>query len=136
VKREATRQWVGPVLAAAVIVLATLPYDWQPHAHWARVAWLPFVTGLVRVRDMLVNTLLYMPFGAALQWRHDGHARWPALVAGALLSVSMELLQVWSHDRFPSATDVAMNIIGCGAGATSVWWWRSRRAVTNDTAPR
>lgn len=135
-KRKSRRRWAAPAVAAAVIVLATLPHDWQAHSHWARVAWVPFLTGLVRVPDMLGNAVLYMPFGAALQWRQGRHARWPALVAGAMLSMAMELIQVWSHDRFPSATDVVMNIVGCGFGATIVWWWRSHHAANHCVAPR
>ena len=34
-----------------------------------------------------------------------------------LLSASLELAQVWSHVRFPSATDVVMNVAGSVAGA-------------------
>jgi len=34
-----------------------------------------------------------------------------------LLSASLGLAQVWSHVRFPSATDVVMNVAGSVAGA-------------------
>jgi hypothetical protein len=42
----------------------------------------------------------------------------------------MELAQVWSHDRFPSATDVVMNVAGCILGAHLV----RRRWVESDAA--
>jgi glycopeptide antibiotics resistance protein len=114
----------------ALVVLATLPHDWQDHSHWARVAWWPFLTGIVRPADLLINVLLYVPLGVALQWRRPGNARWLALPVAALLSVSMELAQVWSHDRFPSATDVVMNVAGCILGAHLV----RRRWVESDAA--
>jgi hypothetical protein len=116
--------------AVALVVAATLPHDWQDHSHWARVAWWPFVSGLVRPGDLIINVLLYVPLGVALQWRRPADARWLVFAIAALLSGSMELTQVWSHDRFPSATDVAMNIAGCSLGAHLV----RRRRVTIATA--
>lgn len=116
-----------PLVAAALTVLATLPYDWQSHSHWARVAWFPLFTGLVRPLDLVVNVLLYLPLGAAMQWRTDNDVRWRAVAACMLLSTTMEFSQVWSHDRFPSATDVLMNIAGGLLGAAGVRRWRRRR---------
>jgi hypothetical protein len=105
------------LVSGALVLLATFPGDWQNHSHWARVAWLPFLTGHVRAPDLIVNVLLYLPLGATLQWGTTRDARFIALAAGVLLSASMELAQVWSHNRFPSATDVVMNVGGCILGA-------------------
>ena len=121
----------SPLVSAGLIVVATLPLDWQSHAHWTRVAWLPFLSGLVRPADLLANAVLYVPLGITLQLRMPRDARWAALTIGAMLATSLELAQVWSHDRFPSATDVVMNVAGCVLGAVIVWRWRdrSRQAV-------
>jgi uncharacterized membrane protein YdcZ (DUF606 family) len=116
----------------ALVVVATLPHDWQDHSHWARVNWWPFLTGVVRPRDLFLNVLLFVPLGIALQWRKPHDARRSALVVAALLSASMELTQVWSHDRFPSATDVVMNVAGCILGAHLLL----RRRVESDTTAR
>jgi len=109
------------LLCAAIIVAATLPWEFTNHAHWRRIVWVPF-TGIVRPLDLVGNALLYVPLGIALQWRTPCDARLSGILAAAVLSVSMETAQIWSHYRFPSATDVLMNVIGVLAGAH--WLWR------------
>jgi len=109
-------------LWAAVILLLTVPWDLQDHAHWYKVAWRPF-TGVVRPLDLVLNFVLYLPFGAWAPGRRDR-----LLVIGlmaALLAGACEFSQVWSHSRFPSMTDVVMNTLGAVAGRL----WR-KRAVT------
>lgn len=109
-------------LSIALVVAATLPLDFQDHSHWRRVAWVPWLSGVVRPLDLVVNALLYAPLGFALRNRVD--ARSPVVVLVALaLSTSMEVAQVWSHWRYPTATDVAMNVAGAWAGAR----WAARR---------
>jgi hypothetical protein len=103
-----------------VIALCVVPWwGFQWHSHWSRVSWWPFVTGPLRFRDVAVNLLLYMPFGLFfVQGQHRSGSRVAAAVAtGLLLSLTTELTQVYSHGRFPSATDVVMNGIGVLAGA-------------------
>jgi glycopeptide antibiotics resistance protein len=60
---------------------------------------------------MALNTLLYVPSGA-----FSGRLfRRPLLMAFGLslaLSLTAELAQVYSHNRFPSATDVTCNVAG------------------------
>ena len=105
--------WTG------VIVLAVVPWmTYQPHSHWAKVVWIPFSTPPeITARDVLGNLLLYVPFGYLLSragsWR-------PALgtvcLVAAVLSIATELTQVYSHSRFPSATDVLLNVVGAVSG--------------------
>ena len=114
-----TVRWL---LWSGVILLLTVPWDLQNHAHWYNVAWRPFV-GIVRPVDLLLNFVLYLPFGAWVPLRRDR-----LLVVGllaAILSGGCELSQVWSHSRFPSMTDLVMNTLGAVAGRL----WR-KRAVT------
>ena len=119
------------VLWLAVIILVTFSYDLvtMPHPHWRRVAWVPFATGIVRPGDMLLNVLLYVPFGVFFPRRN-----WSAVALGIpcafALSSLLELSQVWSHERFPSATDVAMNVSGAAVGL----WLASRRRAGGDSA--
>ena len=71
--------------------------------------------------DLVANLLLYMPFGLCLvlawpaQWR-----RLTALIAtvivGTLLSLAVELLQVYAPARVSSLTDVIINAVGTLAG--------------------
>jgi glycopeptide antibiotics resistance protein len=109
--------WLG------LIALATVPWDLQDHAHWYKVAWRPF-TGLVRPFDMLLNLALYVPVGLLSPFRGG---RWFPIVALAVVtSVSCEFAQVFSHSRFPSMTDVTMNVLGALVGALIV---RAQRAA-------
>ena len=89
----------------------------QNHSHWSRVQWIPFVTPPIKLIDIVVNILLYMPFG---YWfvRAGGRQRTGlAAVCAAALSLVTEWTQLYSHSRFPSLTDVTNNIIGSALGA-------------------
>ena len=109
-------RWYFLVATTSIIVL-TFPWDLQNHPHWQKVAWVPFVTGIVRPQDLLGNAALYFPFGYFMP-AGSRRARVAAAVAlSMVLSASMELAQVWSHWRFPSATDVTMNVAGSIVGA-------------------
>lgn len=108
--------WTG------LILLLVLPWTtFQSHTHWSRVAWIPFVSPPIRVRDVAANVLLYMPWGY-LCVRHVRAAApriWLVAILAAVLSFSTEASQLYSHGRFPSATDLICNIAGAIAGATS-----------------
>jgi len=106
------------LLAISLIALIVLPWgDFQDHTHWSKVGWIPFVSKPVRLRDIVANVLLFMPFGAAAALS----ARRAPLMAGALggatLSLLSETAQLYSHTRFPSATDVIANTVGAAAAA-------------------
>lgn len=80
--------------------------------------------GAPNAGDFVNNVVLYLPFGIAL-WRR------PVLIvmlAAALLSASMELLQVWSFGRSPSAFDLVANTAGCGFGVALARWHAARKA--------
>jgi len=108
--------WALP-LVAALIALVTLPWDLQNHTHWQKVAWVPFATGIVRPIDLAANVLLYFPLGVAIPATSPRRRVALALFVALALSIFLELAQVWSHSRFPSATDVLMNVVGSVAGA-------------------
>jgi glycopeptide antibiotics resistance protein len=98
--------------------------DFQDHTHWSRVQWCPFVSPPIRVIDVLVNALLYVPFGycfiAAANYRDR---LWRAVAFAAVVSLGTEWSQLYSHSRFPSLTDVTCNVLGAWFGA---WWARHR----------
>ena len=113
------RRWYF-ALWTGVIVLAVMPwFNFQSHSHWQRVGWIPFVSPPVKLRDIVVNALLYAPWGYfwARQRRDPSRAVWPVVVLAAALSIATEASQSYSHGRFPSATDVTCNLIGAFAGA-------------------
>jgi len=88
------------------------------HSHWSKVAWIPFDPRPARIRpfDVAGNLLLCAPLGvvAGLSF-----TRGP-LIAGALalaLSLFVETMQLYTHSRFPSATDVVCNVTGAVVAA-------------------
>jgi glycopeptide antibiotics resistance protein len=127
-RADGRRRWLA-LAWALVIVAVTVPWSSMTnHTHWGKVAWIPLATGIVRWTDVLGNVLLYLPLGTLLARRGAGSrfaALAPALGCACVLSVGLELSQVWSHARFPSATDVLFNVVGAGAGA---YWRAGRRA--------
>ena len=71
--------------------------------------------------DLVANLLLYMPFGLCLVLAWPAHwRRLTALAAtvmiGTLLSLAVELLQVYAPSRVSSLTDVIINAVGTLAG--------------------
>jgi glycopeptide antibiotics resistance protein len=112
----------------ALIVAAVVPWThFQDHAHWQRVEWVPFAAPLVRLGDVAGNLLLYLPFGLHFPLARRGRwARTAGCVASALvLSAATEATQVYSHGRFPSMTDVAMNAVGAVVGIVASFWVRA-----------
>lgn len=101
-----------------VILVIVVPWGrFQMHSHWQEVGWVPFITPPIRLRDVVLNALLYLPFG---YWLTKSGARksWLRTIGYALaLSTGTELTQVFSHGRFPSATDVVCNVAGAAWGS-------------------
>ena len=110
------------ILSIAVIALIVVPWgDFQGHTHWSKVGWIPFVSPPVRLRDMVANLLLFAPFGAAIALNVSRSRRIVlAAVSAAILSLVCETLQLYSHARFPSATDLVMNTAGAALAASLV----------------
>jgi glycopeptide antibiotics resistance protein len=103
--------WIG------VIVLAVVPWGrFQDHSHWNEVDWIPFSEPL-RVRDVVVNVLLYLPLGYWFRRQGGRMPLWWTVAFAFGLSVATDLTQVFSHGRFPSARDVTCNTIGALCGA-------------------
>jgi len=92
--------------------------DLQNHPHWMKVQWIPFVTPPVKVIDIVVNILLYWPFGYWFgKQAGDAHAWRRACLYALALSLATEWTQLYSHSRFPSLTDTTCNLIGTALGA-------------------
>jgi VanZ family protein len=109
-----------------LIVAVVLPWTtFQNHTHWQRVGWIPFMSPPIRIRDVVLNVLLYVPWGYLGVRRRHGAWREVITIVGfaAALSLATEATQLYSHGRFPSATDFTCNIAGALIGAT---WARMR----------
>ena len=124
VHRSPRRARIAFALWVGVIIFVVVPwYRIQDHSHWAGVQWIPVPP--FRLRDMVANTLFYIPFGY-LGLRAIDRRVWRVVVLAALVSLLTEFSQVYSHGRFPSATDLVCNTLGAWVGA--LWAdWRIRR---------
>jgi glycopeptide antibiotics resistance protein len=112
----------GLVASIAMVVALVCPWtDFQSHTHWSRVQWVPFRPAQVRRVDVVQNVLLFAPVGVFAAAATSSPWWWlRAAVVAAPLSVITEWTQLYSHSRFPSATDVASNVLGALAGASVV----------------
>jgi VanZ family protein len=86
-----------------------LLHSWRP---------LPFRYFL---RDVVVNAALYIPLGFAghLAFRKSrlpGFGIYGPVLLGLLLSVAMELTQLWVPTRDTSTADIVTNVVGSGIG--------------------
>lgn len=126
-----TARRVFLILATLLIGVAVVPWgDFQGHTHWQKVGWIPFASPPIRLRDIVANLVLFAPFGAAVALNvNRSRAVLAAGVTALVLSASAESLQLFSHTRFPSATDLVCNTVGAVAGARFV---QRRRVATHD----
>jgi glycopeptide antibiotics resistance protein len=81
------------------------------------VAWIPFVSPPIKILDIVVNLLLYAPWGYFGARSMRVRRVWVVVALAAMLSFVTEWSQLYSHGRFPSATDLTCNILGAFAGA-------------------
>jgi glycopeptide antibiotics resistance protein len=114
---------LSAVLTSALVALVIIvPWgDFQGHAHWDEVGWIPFVSWPVRNRDIVVNFLLCAPLGIASALYFRSRLLAAGLIA-FVVSLFGEWLQVYSHSRFPSATDLLCNVAGAVVAALVVRW--------------
>jgi glycopeptide antibiotics resistance protein len=98
-------------LMTAIITLAPFRFQLTP-AHG--------LTDLWTWSDLVMNTLMFVPFGFVYQLTRPrgAPADWPGvMLLGALLSGGIELVQLFSPTRFSSLLDLATNSAGAGLGA-------------------
>lgn len=107
-----------------ILLATTWPIsDYQDHAHWAAVEWVPF-SEYQRAFDILANIVLFVPFGLALAWRGTRGDVGRAALVGLALSLAVELSQVYTHNRIATVTDLLTNTTGAWLGA-----WLATRGV-------
>lgn len=121
-----------------ILVVTTFPWsDFKGHTHWSMVRWIPFSElsrpSLGILFDIGANIVLFIPFGYLASEAMNGatRSRFVATVLVALgLSLGIEYYQVFSHNHFPSVTDVCGNALGAAIGASLA----SRRLRPNSRA--
>ncbi len=116
--------WVLLVLMVGILPVS----NFVGHSHWEYIKWIPtaedlrspkFITDTVL--DTVGNIVLFFPLGFLLGvLLHDsGSSRSliAAVVVAVMLSVGIELYQVYCHNRFPSIYDVITNVAGSVLGS-------------------
>ena len=92
--------------------------------------------GLRWFSDGILNIGLFSPLGIAAAWRaRSGWSVWKAILGGALLSASIEVLQLFVPGRDPELLDILFNTIGAAVGAIiafrpEIWILPSSRQST------
>ncbi len=108
-------------LALSIVAALAADFPWttlQNHTHWAHVLWLPFLSPPVRIVDSVLNVLLFVPLGVFAPRGATAVGTFVRAVGIALpVAFVGETTQLFSHGRFPSATDLVCNLIGAAAGA-------------------
>jgi glycopeptide antibiotics resistance protein len=125
---------VGLLASLAAVLAATLlPWsNFVGHSHWAQVQWIPFYGHRLDWFDIAANVALFVPLGYCasgfLCTVLPGEKQLWVLVGAALLSILAEFLQIYSHGRFPSVTDICCNVLGAAIGLKLLAWRSSDSA--------
>ena len=122
---------IGLIVSLVAALAADYPWgNWVGHTHWARVGWIPFYSWPVSIFDILQNTLLFLPAGFCARLALGPRARVWAPLLTLPVSLLGEWTQLYSHNRFPSATDLVCNLLGSMIGA-----WLAGRLVRSRISP-
>jgi VanZ family protein len=130
------------LILVAVLLIAygsLYPFEWQRLPE-GRNWWAALLEGLRRLRpggrgDLLANLLLYLPLGGAIGLALRGRMSLAggmacAVLFGAAVSVTIEVLQLFDRGRDTRGSDVVLNTISSGAGVTLVLFLTRAQRLT------
>lgn len=128
-----TTRSIIPWLTAAVIALiaygSLYPFNFKPGMHEGLLSALGQLSWARAGRgDRISNVLLYLPLGFCLYlWLHTrfkrGRSVALATLLGTVLSLAIEVAQVYLSSRVPSLTDLVLNAGGTLLGAIGGLGW-------------
>jgi glycopeptide antibiotics resistance protein len=128
--------WKWWILVVAVVSGPWFGFSAEPQ--WHRVTWIPFRGFEDKPRDVLANFLLFVPFGFSFAWDRVGRSQiLAAVLAGSIVSICVEVPQLFYRMRDPSATDVLMAVCGAAAGsvaAKALAWGHSSGTASRSEA--
>jgi glycopeptide antibiotics resistance protein len=124
---KSTARLLWALFSAFVVYGTTFPFrfnlDWRRFlSETHRINWLPLggEPGNPMIADIIQNILLFIPFGFlgyfSLIYKSSLANKIKIVLAGAALSASVEFLQIFSPQRFPSLSDVIFNTLGTAVG--------------------
>lgn len=100
------------------------------HAHWSVIRW-SLIPGLRSIDDVVLNFLFYIPLGILGRRSHRAGV---VIAIGFALSLTTELIQVFSHTRTPSLLDVVANTAGTIVGVVQQSRNQARARSREDVA--
>ena len=131
--------WLSLAMIALIAYGSLYPFNLKPldntHGWWQSLA--QALSQLTWARagysDRLANVLLYAPLGFCMALWFEGAMRRRvavivAVLCGGLLSLSIEVAQVFISSRVPSFWDVTFNTLGTFVGAFAGFAWRALSA--------
>lgn len=112
--RRLTRLMLGYLLASvAVVVLA--PFEF---AAPGPLEWWPAGSGGTTIADVVLNVVLFVPLGFLADRLGGGRrAPWRTALLGVVVSLAIEVTQLFIPGRYTSLVDVASNGAGAWLGA-------------------
>lgn len=133
--------WLALWLLYTCLILAAGIYQsvFVAHSHWEFVKWVPSPDELYTAEfwlDVVANVILYVPF-ALLYLKYAAKASvtrsagLKVMLLALLVSCSVEVYQVYSHNRRPAPLDIVSNVSGTLLG---VRLWRTRGLRVNQPA--
>lgn len=120
----------GRLIQAAVLVLVLVATT-VPGGDTVPGFRLCLLCGERATADFILNALLFMPLGLVQAWR--GGRFWTTALFGFLLSLTIEVSQVWIPGRFPSLDDLLSNTLGAALGFLA---WRAIPVLLDPPASR
>jgi hypothetical protein len=127
------RPWLGEIRRAEIIVgqekldyaredLLAVPEQYYVPRHNCLVQVVPLSCSSLdqdRLLDWLLNLIGFVPFGILVAglFPHRGIIR-TATLASLVLSLSIEVGQIFLPGRYPSSEDLLLNLVGGALGAT------------------
>lgn len=128
-----SRSFVPWLLIAVVALIAygsLYPFNLKPDAlnHGVMEALRELSWARAGRGDRIANVLLYLPLGFCLFLWLSARLRRSAavivaVIGGSLLSLAVEVAQVYISSRVPSLTDLTLNALGTLIGATAGMVW-------------
>ncbi len=111
----------APTIAVTIALLAIFVATLTPNSPSESTGWQScFVCGDRGVAHIIINVILFVPFGAALAWA--GVSWWGILGLGAALSAGVEYAQLFIPGRDSSLGDVYTNAAGAVVGWGLARW--------------
>jgi glycopeptide antibiotics resistance protein len=106
--------WAGHGMIGLIILGSILPLEWSLEGlfRWPM---------LLKWRDMQLNDILQniaalVPVGIVYGASRDAETRWRNVTIAAVVSIVLQLVQLWLPDRTPRLTDAVANILGLFIG--------------------